>query len=82
MIIQNIHNPKVINEITRKEWDALGKSQKVFKILDETDSKMIKEQIIVSTVSSAKERKTFSEKLDEKSEEIISKSKKEEKEKK
>lgn len=79
MIIQNIHNPKVRYELSRKEWDVLGKSQKVFKIIDETDSPSVKEQILYNSVGKkesinpAKEKeivdstkKTFSEKLEEK----------------
>lgn len=70
MIIQNIHNPNVRQEISKSDWEKLGKSQKVFRVLDATDSKTIKEQIIGNTVSS---KKTFSERLEEKSKEILEK---------
>lgn len=70
MIIQNIHNPKVKQEISKSDWEKLGNSQKVFRVLDHSDSKTIKEQIIVSTVSS---KKSFSERLEEKGKEILEK---------
>lgn len=63
MIIQNIHNPKVVREISRKEWESLGKSQKVFKILDEKDSPAVKEQTIYNMVGKKETIKPGEEKL-------------------
>lgn len=49
MIIQNIHNG-VKNEVSKEQWKALGPRQKIFRILDEKDSKEIKDQVIANNL--------------------------------
>lgn len=50
MKIQNIKNPKFTQEITRKEWNELGKRQAAFRVIDENDKPAIKEPVLVNTV--------------------------------
>lgn len=55
MKIQNIHNG-VINELTKKQWDSLGKRQKVFKIIEAEDSPKLKEQTISNEVGKTSQK--------------------------
>lgn len=45
MVIQNIETKKQYT-MPRASWDALGKNQKLFKVIDERDEEEIKPQII------------------------------------
>jgi hypothetical protein len=49
MKVQNKANGKPY-EMTKKEWDSLGKSQKAFTVIDTEDSPSIKEQTITNTI--------------------------------
>ncbi len=55
MIIQNIHNPKVKQEISKEDWKKLGARQKIFRILDEKDSSLIKQQEISNSIGKQKQ---------------------------
>jgi len=54
MKIQNIANPRFTQELTKKEWESLGKRQKLFRILDSKDSPAIKEQVIANSLGAKK----------------------------
>lgn len=49
MEIQNLET-KVKYRMPRTSWEKLGKNQKLFKVLDETDEEEAKPQIIDNTV--------------------------------
>jgi hypothetical protein len=61
MTLEFVHWPGRQTEMTKEDFEALGKRKRLFKIIDEKDSPKIKQQIISNLIGTgAKQEKASS----------------------
>jgi hypothetical protein len=62
MEIQNIHNPKFTQQISKNDWEKLGTArQKSFRVLNSEDSPALQVNIISNDVPAKAEKQTEKE---------------------
>lgn len=55
MIIQNKKNHDYKKELSKKDWEKLGSKQKLYDVLDNSDSKAVKDQEISNNIGKKNE---------------------------